>query len=52
MDIMWRKTLEEKKSTSGDRVGYFFMSPEDSVNIDSPIDFKLAEILMAERMNL
>lgn len=52
MDIMWRKTLEEKKSTSGDRVGYFLMSAEDSVNIDGLIDFKLAEILMAERARL
>ena len=50
MDIFWRRTLEEKKSTSGSNVGYFIMTPEDSVNIDSYIDFKLAEILMAERM--
>ena len=49
MDVFWRKTMEEKKSTSGTRVGYFLMTPEDSVDIDHIIDFKLAEILMAER---
>lgn len=49
MDVFWRKTMEEKKSTSGTRVGYFLMTSEDSVDIDHLIDFKLAEILMAER---
>jgi CMP-N-acetylneuraminic acid synthetase len=43
MDIMRTKTVRELKSTSGKRLGFFFMSPEDSVNIDSPMDFEMAE---------
>lgn len=43
MDIMRTKTVRELKSTSGKRLGYFFMAPEDSVNIDAPMDFDMAE---------
>lgn len=49
MDIMRLKTIRELKSTSGKKLAYFFMKPEESVNIDQPIDFKIAEILMKER---
>jgi|TARA_Y100000310_G_scaffold321577_1_gene379438 N-acylneuraminate cytidylyltransferase len=49
MDIMKLDTIRKLKSTSGNKLGYFFMKPEESVNIDNPIDFKIAEILMAER---
>ncbi len=49
MDVMRRDTILVQRSTSGKRLGYFFMSPEDSVNIDSPIDFDIAEVLMRAR---
>ena len=49
MDVMRPRTVLELKSTSGKRLGYFFMSPEDSVNIDSPMDFEIAEILLKRR---
>ena len=50
MDIMRIATLREQKSTSGKKLAYFFMPPEDSVNIDHPIDFEIAEFLMRKRM--
>lgn len=50
MDVMRRDTILKQKSTSGKRLGYFFMKPEDSVNIDSPMDFEIAEILLRRRM--
>lgn len=50
MDVMRTRTIRELKSTSGRRTAYFFMKPEDAVNIDHPIDFALAELLMAERL--
>lgn len=49
MDVIWTKTLRELKSTSGKKLAYFFMTPEDSINIDHPIDFEIAEILMKKR---
>src|SRR3989338_7689954 len=33
MDVVRTKTIREKNSTAGKTVGYFFMQPEDSVNI-------------------
>lgn len=50
MDVMRTKTIRELKSTSGKKLGYFFMKPEDSINIDHPIDFEIAEILMQKRL--
>jgi len=49
MDVMRTRTILELKSTSGNHLGYFFMSAEDSVNIDSLIDFELGEILLKRR---
>lgn len=49
MDVMRRDTILKQKSTSGKKLGYFFMKPEDSVNIDSPIDLELAELLLKRR---
>lgn len=49
MDILRLKTLKEQRSTSGNKLAYFFMDPEHSMNIDSPLDFKIAELLMRER---
>lgn len=50
MDIMRRATIQEQKSTSGKKLAYFFMPPEDAVNIDHPIDFEIAEFLMQKRL--
>lgn len=46
MDIMRTLTILNKHSTSGDKVAYFIMKPECSINIDEPIDFVLAELLL------
>ena len=50
MDIMRRRTVEELKSTSGNKLAYFFMDPKDSINIDSEMDFQMAEFLMNKRL--
>lgn len=50
MDIMRRDTILKQKSTSGKKLGYFFMDPEDSVNIDTSLDFELAEVLLRRRL--
>ncbi len=49
-DIMRVKTLMEQNSTSGKKIKYIMMKPEESVNIDSMMDFGMAEVLMKERM--
>lgn len=50
MDVMRRDTILNLKSTSGNKLAYFFMKLEDSVNIDHPIDFEMAELLMQKRL--
>ncbi|MSU75694.1 MAG: acylneuraminate cytidylyltransferase family protein, partial [Candidatus Magasanikbacteria bacterium] len=52
MDIIRTATLREQRSTSGKKLGYFFMPPEDSINIDQPVDFEIAEVLMRKRLQL
>ena len=42
-------TIKKLKSTSGKKLRYFYMKPEDSINIDHLIDFEVAEILMSKR---
>jgi len=51
MDVMRLRTIREMKSTSGKKTAYFFMDPEDSINIDHPLDFELAELLLKKRIN-
>ncbi len=51
MDVMRLNTIRDLKSTSGEKVAYFFMNPEDSINIDSTLDFEVAEILMKKRLH-
>jgi len=46
MDVVWVKTIKEQRSTSGKKLAHFPMSEEESVNIDNPIDFEIAELLM------
>lgn len=50
MDVLWARTLRDLGSTSGRRLAYFFMPPEESVNIDHEIDFAIAECLMRRRL--
>lgn len=50
MDVMRPATILEKKSTSGKRLGHFLMKAEDSVNIDSKMDFDLAGIYLNRRL--
>ena len=52
MDVMRLETILKLKSTSGKKLGYFFMKPEDSINIDSPIDFEIAEILLKKKFSI
>lgn len=51
MDVMRRATILDQKSTSGKRLGFFEMSPEDSINIDNTIEMEMAEILLKRRLN-
>lgn len=51
MDVIRLKTIREQQSTSGKKLAYFYMRSEDSINIDQPIDFELAEILLKRRIN-
>ncbi|MEK7067208.1 MAG: acylneuraminate cytidylyltransferase family protein [Patescibacteria group bacterium] len=50
MDVLRLRTIRELASTCGNKVAYFFMKPEDSVNIDYEIDFEFAELLMKKRI--
>lgn len=50
MDVMRLRTIRELKSTSGKKLAFFFMKPEDSINIDHPIDFEIAEMLLRKRL--
>lgn len=52
LQAMWRKTLVEQKSMTGKKAKYFLMDPENCINIDSPTEFELAEILMNKRLQL
>ena len=49
MDVIRYDTIKKLKSTSGKKLRYFYMKPEDSINIDHLIDFEVAEILMSKR---
>ena len=49
MDVMRLNTIRKLNSTSGKKLAYFFMNPEESINIDSELDFNLAELLMQKR---
>jgi len=49
IDISRLKTIREMNSITGKKIGYFFMKPEDSINIDYAIDFSLAEFFMEKR---
>ena len=46
VDVIWTKTILEKNSMSGDIIVPFVMEEWESVNIDTEIDFSLAELSM------
>lgn len=50
VDIIRPGTVYNQKSTSGKKCAYFFMKPENSVNIDSLLDFEFADFLMRKRL--
>ena len=50
MDVMRRDTILKQKSTSGKNLGFFFMKQEDSVNIHTPLDFDLADMILRNRL--
>ena len=52
VDVMRRETIEKYRSTSGRNVGFFHMPEERSINIDHPIDFEIADVLMRKRLAL
>jgi CMP-N,N'-diacetyllegionaminic acid synthase len=43
------RTILEKNSSIGDVVRAYVMTPEDSINIDTSLDFEIAEFLMNKR---
>lgn len=49
MEVMRTRTILGERSSAGKKVGFFFMEPEESINIDHPLDFDLAELLLGRR---
>lgn len=49
VDVTRRSTIFEKNSMTGDRIKAFVMEENESVNINTLIDFELAEILIQKR---
>jgi len=50
VDVIWAKTIIKKNSMSGDKIMPYVMDESDSVNVDTLVDFKLAEMIMKEKM--
>ena len=46
VDVIWCKTIIEKNSMCGDKIIPFIMDEDVSVNIDTKVDFILAETLL------
>ena len=46
VDVIWTKTILEKNSMSGDIIAPFVMEEWESINIDTEMDFSLAELIM------
>lgn len=49
VDVIKPSVITSQNSMSGLRIRPMVMKPEDSVNIDSPLDWSMAEMLMAQR---
>lgn len=48
MNAFWSSTILEKESMTGKKIAGFTMEDWESVNIDNPIDFLIAEKIMEE----
>ena len=46
MNAFWPETILDKKSMTGEKIAGFVMDEWESVNIDHPVDFLIAEQLM------
>ncbi|KKU60118.1 MAG: N-acylneuraminate cytidylyltransferase [Parcubacteria group bacterium GW2011_GWA2_47_12] len=46
MNAFWPETILEKKSMTGEKIAGFVMDEWESVNIDHPVDFLVAEEMM------
>jgi N-acylneuraminate cytidylyltransferase len=49
LDVTRAEVIRDRRSMTGDVILPYVMDQEHSVNIDSPLDWELAEILMARR---
>ncbi len=49
VDVVWEDVLRKYNSPVGEKTTYFMMDQDDSVNIDYPEDFELAEIILNRR---
>jgi CMP-N,N'-diacetyllegionaminic acid synthase len=47
----WTRVYTEGNSTSGNKVKYFIMDDTDALDINHPMDFAVAEMLMRERLS-
>ena len=52
LDVIWRKTILEKESMTGDNICGYVMPPEFSIDIDSPVDLAMAEELLRNDLRL
>ena len=50
IDVTRARTLDEKKSMTGDRILPYIMNPDDVIDIDAPDDLKILEILFKNRL--
>jgi len=51
MNAFWPETVLEKRSMTGERIAGYVMEEWESVNIDTPIDFLVAEALLKQYPN-
>ncbi|MES2953240.1 MAG: acylneuraminate cytidylyltransferase family protein [Patescibacteria group bacterium] len=52
VNVINPRTLFEQHSSLGKRVKGFIMAQEESTNIDTLLDFRIAEMLLRDRMNV
>jgi CMP-N-acetylneuraminic acid synthetase len=46
IDVVWRRTIFDKKSMTGGRILPFVMNSDDVLDIDTPRDLEFAQFLM------
>jgi len=49
VDVIWARTILEKDSMSGEAIKPYIMDERNSINIDTELDFYLAEILIRNK---